>query len=78
VLPPRPKPREIRRPVKYLKVLLSQNIERALENSSGGCGGWVHEVCVIRNFVDNVTSFGHSDEEENSTYFLGDILEELD
>ena len=64
--------------MKYLKVLLSQNIERALENSSGGCGGWVHEVCVIRNFVDNVTSFGHSDEEENSTYFLGDILEELD
>ena len=41
--------------MKYLKVLLSQNIQRAVENSGGGCGGWVREVSLFRlsNFVDN-------------------------
>ena len=40
--------------MKYLKVLLSQNIQRAVENSGGGCGGWVREVSVFRlsKFVD--------------------------
>ena len=54
----RPDPRdslcEIRKPEKYLKVLLSQNIQRAIGNSGEGCVGWVREVSVFRmsNFVD--------------------------
>ena len=41
--------------MKYLKVLLSQNIQRAIEKSGEGCVGWVREVGVFRlsNFVDN-------------------------
>ena len=40
-LNPRESLSEIRKPVKYLKDLLGQNIERAVMNSRGGRGGWV-------------------------------------
>ena len=60
--------------MKYLKVLLSQNIERAVMNSSGvGRGVWVWEVCVKRAFEENMvfdnTSFhGFSYSEEYAEY----------
>ena len=39
-LHPRDSLSEIRKPVKYLKCLLTQNIERAVTKSRGGRGGW--------------------------------------
>ena len=73
--------------MKYLKVLLGQNIERALRNSRSGRGGWVWDVCVKRDFIENMVwdstsfhGFSYSEEyvEESKPYILGDILEELD
>ena len=73
-LHPRDSLSDIRKPVKYLKVLLSHNIERAVMNSSGvGRGVWVWEVCVKRAFEENMvfdnTSFhGFSYSEEYAEY----------
>ena len=78
---------DIRKPVKYLKAILSQNIERALMNSRGGRGGWVWEVCVRRDFEDNMVfdstsfhgfSYSEEYEEENNNNVFGDTLEEQD
>ena len=59
--------------MKYLKCLLSQNIEGAVNNSRGGRGGWVWDISVRRDFVDNMvfdcTSFhGFSYSEEYDEY----------
>jgi hypothetical protein len=64
---------EMRKPVKYLKCLLSQNIERAVMNRKEGCRGWVWEVSVKRDFEENMvwdsTSFhGCSFSEEYEEY----------
>ena len=67
-----------------MKVLLSQNVQRAVANSGGGSGGWVHEVSLFRisNFVDKemLESLmeSASDENEKKIYLLGDILMGLD
>ena len=47
---------EIRKPVKYLKCLLSQNIDRAFRVNSDQAGGgrWVRDVCVRRDFAENM------------------------
>jgi hypothetical protein len=72
-LHPRESLSEIRKPVKYLKCLLSQNIERAVMNRRGGRGGWVWNVSVKRDFEENMvwdsTSFhGCSFSEEYEEY----------
>ena len=72
-LQPRESLSEIRKPVKYLKCLLSQNIERAVMNKRGGRGGWLWEVSVKRDFEENMvwdsTSFhGVSFSEEYEEY----------
>ena len=60
--PKRSDPLLIRKPVKHLKVLLTQNIERAVWMSSpllsrcmstGGRGGWVGAVSLYIRFVDS-------------------------
>ena len=40
-------------------------------------GGWWRDLCVIRNVVDNEVTDSASDEDENDTYMLGDMLEEF-
>jgi hypothetical protein len=44
----------IRKPVKHLKVLLSQNIERAVFSRPAGSTVWVWDVSVKRDFVENM------------------------
>ena len=74
-LHPRESLSEMRKPVKHLKCLLSQNIERAVVNRKGGHGGrgWVWNVSVKRDFEENMvwdsTSFhGFSYCEEYEEY----------
>ena len=73
-LHPRESLSEMRKPVKHLKFLLSQNIERAVMNRRGVCGGWwVWNVSVKRDFEENMvwdsTSFhGVSFSEEYEEY----------
>ena len=42
--------------MKHLDCLLSQNIGRAFRVNSAlsGGGGWVWQVCIKRNFVENM------------------------
>ena len=71
----------IRKPIKDVKVLLTQNIQRAI-NKADRCwkiplGRWVPDMCA------NVTRPSERDEEEidedeDKKYVLGDTLEELD
>ena len=75
--------------MKDVKVLLTQNIQRAI-NKANCCGKiplgrWVPDMCknVIRYSADNEVKESESDEDEkdeyeSKTYVLGDILEELD
>ena len=68
-LHPRNSVSEIRKPVIYLKCLLSKNIERAVLNRPTGNGRWVWDVSVKRDFAENMvwdkTSFhGFSYSEE--------------
>ena len=61
--------------------VLSQNIERAVNNNTGGRGGWVWEVSVKRDFVENMvfdnTSFhGFSYSEEYEEYEDEDKFDE--
>ena len=72
---------EVRKPVKYLQGVLSQNIERAVNNNTGGRGGWVWEVSVKRDFEENMvfdnTSFpGFSYSEEYEEYEDDDKFDE--
>ena len=74
---------EIMKPVKYLKCLLSQNIDRAVNNSRGGHGGWVWEVSVKRDFVENMVfdstsfhGFSYSEEYEEETKTLMESVPE--
>ena len=54
VISPRPRhrpkfcdPLQVIRPRKYVTALLKMNIERAINNSAGGHGGWVRDVCFL-------------------------------
>ena len=66
----------------YLKSLLSQNIERAVNNSVGGQGGWVWEVSVKRDFEVNMvfdnTSFHGLSYKEVQSLFQTEVYEEYD
>ena len=70
-----------RKPIKDVKVLLTQNIQRAI-NKADHCGKiplgrWVPDMCanVIRPSKRDEEEI---DEDEDNTYVLGDTLEELD
>ena len=50
------------RPQRYVKGLQTMNIERATENSAGGRGTWIHEVCLVaatnatRAFLEQIST----------------------
>ena len=66
----------------YLKSLMCQNIERAVNNSLEGCGGWVREVSVRRDFEANLvfdrTSFHGFSYIEIQSLFQTEVSDEDD
>ena len=66
----------------HLKSCLSQNIERAVNIIIEGCGGWVREVSVRRDFEANMvfdrTSFHGFSYIEIQSLFQTEVSEEDD
>jgi hypothetical protein len=72
----------IRKPIKDVKVLLTQNIQRAI-NKADCCGKISLELALCIHMCANVIRPSARDEEEidedeDKKYVLGDTLEELD
>ena len=75
----------IRKPIKDVKVSLTQNIQRAI-NKADRCGKiplgtWVPDMCANNLGLWNRHSERdeeETDEDEDKKYVLGDTLEELD
>ena len=77
---------EIKKPIKDVKMLLTQNIQRAI-NKADRCGKiplgrWVPDMCATYGLRRSVRHSERDeeeiDEDEDKKYVLGDILEELD
>ena len=66
----------------YLRSLLSLNIDRAVTNSREGCGEWVREVSVRRDFEANMvfdcTSFHGFSFLEMQSLLQAEIREEYE